>query len=284
MPGSVLIDGRRRSAITLPGYRLGMKPANFGQKYPAEVLSRQEVGELLAACSRRGPTGLRNRALIVVMWRAGLRVAEALALYPKDVDLDAGTIAVLHGKGDRRRLAGMDAQAGAVVDAWLSRRRELGIGRGAPLFCAISVGSRGRPLRSAYVRETMKLLARKAGIEKRVHPHGLRHTCAAELALEGVPVHVIRRQLGHASLATTERYIDHLMPMDIVGAMQLRQWLSHESPPARSSPAPAASDLAGESDRVVAIGAPGAERRPRSRRASAAARSSTPASRHARGR
>lgn len=284
MPGSVLIDGRWRSEVTLSSYRLGMKPANFGQKYPAEVLSRQEVCDLMAACSRRGPTGLRNRALIVVMWRAGLRVAEALALYPKDVDLEAGTIAILHGKGDRRRVVGLDPQAGAVVDAWLKRRRELGIGRTAPLFCVISVGSRGRPLRSAYVREALKLLARKAGIDKRVHPHGLRHTHAAELALEGVPLHVIRRQLGHANLATTERYIDHLRPADVISAIQERAWVSHESPPGRSSPAPAASDLAGESARVVAIDAPGVERRRRSRRAIAAARSASPASRPAPGR
>lgn len=262
MPSSVLIDGRRRSVITLPGYRLGMKPANYGQKYPAEVLSREEVGQLLAACSRRGPTGLRNRALIIVMWRAGLRVAEALALLPKDVDLEAGTIAVLHGKGDRRRVVGLDPQACAVVEAWLARRRALGIGRGAPLFCTISGTTRGRKLQSAYVREALKLLARKSGIEKRVHPHGLRHTHASELAREKVPVNIIRRQLGHGSLATTARYIEHLMPSEVIEAMQQRVWLTHEPPPA--------SELV-ELDRESAIDAPGGEHTPRSLPASAAA-------------
>jgi len=263
MPSSVLLNGRRRSAITLPGYRLGMKPANAGQKYPAEVLSRDEVAQLLAACSRRGPTGLRNRALIVVMWRAGLRLGEALALRVKDVDLDAGTIAVLHGKGDKRRIVGLDPQAGAVVEAWADRRRELGIGATAPLFCTISGDTRGGPLSGAYVREALKLLARKAGIEKRVHPHGLRHTHASELAREGVPVHVIRRQLGHYSLETTARYIDHLTPMDVIEAMQEREWLSHV-------PAPPEPEL-GERDRAGAIPSLAVERRRRSRRATEAA-------------
>ncbi len=230
MPSSVLIDGRRRSAITLPGYRLGMKPANYGQKYPAEVLTREEVERLLAACSRRGPTGLRNRALIVTMWRAGLRVSEALALRPKDVDLDYGTIVILHGKGDRARTVGIDPQAAAVIDAWVRRRRELRVGPLAPLYCTLSGETKGRRVKDSYVREALKDLARKAEIEKRVHPHGLRHTHAAELAREGVPVHIIRKQLGHASLATTERYIDHLTPLEVINAMQRRDWLTHELP------------------------------------------------------
>lgn len=226
MPSSVLIGGRRRSHITLPGYRLGMKPANYGQRYPAEVLTREEVGRLLAACSRRGPTGIRNRALIVVMWRAGLRISEALSLYRKDIDLDAGTIAILHGKGDRRRVVGIDPEALAVIEKWIEYRRRLGIGPASTLFCTISGETRGRRLKDSYVREALKDLGRKAGIEKRVHPHGLRHTHAAELAREGVPVHLIRKQLGHASLATTERYIDHLTPLEVIRAMQRRSWVS----------------------------------------------------------
>lgn len=219
-----LVGERSRSPITLPGYRLGMRPANYGQKYPAEVLTRDEVGRLLAACSRRGHAGLRNRALIVVLWRTGLRIAEALALRTKDVNLEAGTITILHGKGDRARTVGIDPQAGAVLEQWLERRRAIGMTPASPLFCTISQPRPGRPLHSAYVREAFKDLAMKAGIEKRVHPHGLRHTHASELAREGVPVHVIRKQLGHASLATTERYIDHLAPLEVIHAMQARTW------------------------------------------------------------
>lgn len=237
MARSVLVDGRRRSYIT--------QPANYGQKFPAEILTREEMSRLLAACSRRGPAGLRNRALIVAMWRGGLRIAEALALKRKDVDLDAGTITVLHGKGDRARTVGIDPDALAVIEHWIQLRRKLGIGPASPLFCTISGETAGRPLWTGYVREMLKKTARKASIEKRVHPHGLRHTHAAELAREGVPVHVIRRQLGHSSLATTERYIDHLTPMEVVRVMQQRTWANHD----RTSAARSRARATGQSER-----------------------------------
>jgi integrase/recombinase XerD len=67
-------------------------------------------------------------------------------------------------------------------------------------------------------------LGAKAGIEKRVHPHALRHSMAFDLMWEGVPVPLIQAQLGHASLATTQRYLDHLAPKDLVDAMQRREF------------------------------------------------------------
>jgi len=67
-------------------------------------------------------------------------------------------------------------------------------------------------------------LASKAGIEKRVHPHGLRHAHAAELAAEGLPPNLIQLQLGHSSLATTDRYLRHIAPAELVRAMQSRTW------------------------------------------------------------
>jgi integrase len=196
-----------------------MHPANYGKTYPADPLTREDIERLLAACGR-GAAGVRNRALIVLLWRSGLRISEALALYPRDVNIDAGTITVLHGKGDRRRTVGIAGPV-AEVELWLELRRQRGLTR-APLFCTITRPGAGRPLSSAYVREAFKALAIRSGVGRRVHPHGFRHTLAAELAMEGVPVHVIRRQLGHSSLATTARYIDHLSPMDVISAMQRR--------------------------------------------------------------
>ncbi len=83
---------------------------------------------------------------------------------------------------------------------------------------------KGRPVQTAYVRGLLPRLAARAGIEKRVHPHGLRHTHAAELMREGVPVNVISRQLGHSSIATTARYLDHIQPQEVIEAMQRREW------------------------------------------------------------
>jgi site-specific recombinase XerD len=206
------------SPITVPGYHLGRAAPNKGRTYPPEVLTEDEVKALIRACSNRAPTGIRNRALITVMYRAGLRLSEALALKPKDVDPDAGTVTVLHGKGDRRRVVGLDPGSMAIVLRWVERRQSLGLTGRTHLFCTLE----GRPLHASYVRTLLHRLGDRTGIEKRVHPHGLRHSMSFELMMEGVPVPIIQQQLGHASLATTQRYLDHIAPNDLVEAMQRR--------------------------------------------------------------
>jgi site-specific recombinase XerD len=195
-------------------------PANKGRKLPPEPLSPDEVKALIRACSKRAATGIRNRAMIVVLYRAGLRISEALALLPKDLDAQASTIRVLHGKGDHDRVVGLDAGAWAVVELWLHKRAAAGITGRSPVFCTL----KGKRVKPAYVRTLLPRLARKAGIDKRVHAHGLRHTHAYELATEGTPIHVIQAQLGHASVATTDRYIRHLNPAAVVEAMKARAW------------------------------------------------------------
>ena len=208
------------SPATEKGFHSGREPANKGKKYPPEVLTPDEVRGLIEACSNRAPTGIRNRALIVVMYRGGLRAGEALALQPKDVDAGAGTITVLRGKGDRRRVVGLDPGAIAILSRWIDARQTLGINRHPRLFCTL----KGEALKPSYVRALLPRLATKAGIEKRVHPHGLRHTHAFELMMEGVPISIIQQQLGHTSLATTDRYVSHLAPVDVIEHMQRRQW------------------------------------------------------------
>jgi site-specific recombinase XerD len=209
-----------RSPVTEPGYHAGRQAPNKGRTYPPEILDPDEVKGLLGACSNRAPTGVRNRALITVMYRGGLRLGEALALRPSDVDAARGTVTVLHGKGDRRRTVGLDPAAMSIVLRWVEKRKSLGLGRRARLFCTLQ----GQPLKPSYVRTLLPRLATKAGIDKRVHPHGLRHTHAAELMWEGIPVPIIQRQLGHASLATTDKYLRSIAPADVVEAMQNRVW------------------------------------------------------------
>ncbi len=195
-------------------------PANKGQTYKPEVLAPDEMKRLLAAPSSRAPTGIRNRALLVVLYRAGLRIAEALALLPKDLDCAASTVRVLHGKGDKARTVGMDPEAFAMVERWLDVRAARGINARAPLFCSL----KGKSIAGSYVRALLPRLAKRAGIEKRVHAHGLRHTMAAEMRAEGVDIGVISKQLGHASIATTARYIDHIAPTDLIDTMRARTW------------------------------------------------------------
>lgn len=200
-----------------------MGASNKGLKFVAEVYTAAEIESVLKVISRRAPTGIRNRALIVVGYRCGLRVAEALALHPKDVDLEQGYVHVRRGKGDKARKVGIDAQAGAIVQLWLDRRAKLGIKRNAPLFCTLA----GKPLEQAYVRALLPRLGQKAVIEKRLHFHGLRHTYAWELSQEGVPVRVIQGLLGHSHLQTTAVYLAHLAPHHLIEVAHKRPaWAS----------------------------------------------------------
>lgn len=214
--------GYYRSPVTLASYRRGRVPANKGRKFPPEVLTPDEVYALIRECGR-GPAGIRNRALIMLMWRAGLRVAEALALERKDIDFDRGWITVLHGKGDKRRAVGIDPAALPTLIAWDRRRAKLGLHGPHKWICVIGGPTIGEPVHDAYVRDLLKRLAVKAGVEKRVHPHGLRHSFAAHLG-EQVPPHVVQRMLGHASLAVTVRYLDHLSPSQAIESMQAVSW------------------------------------------------------------
>jgi site-specific recombinase XerD len=86
-----------------------------------------------------------------------------------DLDTTAGTLTVLHGKGDCRRVVGLDPGAMAILSRWVETRHTLGINGHAPLFCTLQ----GKPLKPSYVRTLMPRLAKRAHIEKRVHRHGL---------------------------------------------------------------------------------------------------------------
>jgi site-specific recombinase XerD len=190
------------------------------RRLDADVLTRDEVERLLKACSARASTGQRNRAMIVVAWRAGLRIGEVLALHTKDVDLDEGVVRVQHGKGDKPRVVGLDAGAAAVVAKWVTTRRKLEISNSRPLFCTLQ----GEPIRQDYVRHLLPRLARKAGINKRVHAHGLRHAYAVELEREGAPLSTIRDLLGHSSAAITDRYLRRHGAGAAVEFARSREW------------------------------------------------------------
>ena len=195
-----------------------------GSKWNPEPLTKDEVLSLIKACSPKAISGLRNKALIVVLWRAGLRISEALALKPSDYDPEKGTLRILKGKGGKMRLVGLDPQAGAILDLWMEKRASVIATGRHRIFCQITQGALGRPIESSYVRHLMKRLAVKAGLDKRVHAHGLRHTMASEMRAENIDIGIISKHLGHSSIATTARYIDHLNPAATVQAARDRVW------------------------------------------------------------
>lgn len=191
-----------------------------GMTFPPEILTSDEVRALMNVASRRGVCGVRDRAMIATMYRAGLRVSEALALQPKDVDLATGAIQVLHGKGDKARTVGVDPETIALLEVWLAKRSGLGLNGRHPLFCTLSGGKMSR----VQFTQRLKALAAKAGIEKRVHPHGLRHSRAVDLVRNGTPLPIIQRAYGHTSLQTTQTYVSHIAPVDVIEAMQRGTW------------------------------------------------------------
>jgi site-specific recombinase XerD len=186
--------------------------------YPTEILTADEARALLHAPSSTAPTGVRNRALIAVLYGAGLRISEALALKVSDINVDTASVRVLHGKNDKARTIGIDAGALVHVVRWIEMRRGLGL-RGRWLFCTL----KGGPVSSTYVRAMFKRIARRTSIEKRVHPHGLRHTHAVELDAAGFTVLEIQKQLGHEHLNTTAIYLDHHAPSALIAKVRDRR-------------------------------------------------------------
>jgi integrase len=249
-----VLDQVRRDGVRLPlpitdpawfESRRGKPSPNsgmIGADMSARPLTESEVVALLRACSPRTPSGKRNRALLELLWRGGVRIGEAVGrdfrprqpdgtqvavrrypgLFARDIDIASGLVRITYGKGDKAhaykpRTIAIDPGACAMIQVWLDERRRLGIPPTVQLFCTISAdehryGRQWRPLQGVYVRNLCKRLARVAEIDARVHPHGLRHTMAFEMAMEGQPINLIQQQLGHSSLATTGRYIQHIAP------------------------------------------------------------------------
>jgi site-specific recombinase XerD len=197
----------------------GQVPANAGRTFPPEPLTREEADALIAAALAEPRMGLRNGAMIALMFRGGLRVSEVLALRASDVDGQRFTVAVRHGKGDKSRVCHIGPAAAALADRWKRERIRLG-GAAGPLFCT----REGGPVSDRYVRMMMHRLGRVAGIDKRVTPHQLRHSHASELAWAGTPVNVISKQLGHSSSTTTARYLDHITNRDVALWVARLEW------------------------------------------------------------
>ena len=127
-------------------------PVNKGAKLPGEVLEAWEVVALIRACGR-GPAGVRNAALIAIMFGAGLRVSEALALKVSDLNLSNGTVRVRHGKGDRARTVALDPSAQAYVERWLGPARAAGAQRSPAALLHDQPNERfGGQMDSSYVR------------------------------------------------------------------------------------------------------------------------------------
>ena len=123
MESTPLLDrvGRRRSPATTSSFHQGLPPRNKGVRYPPDPPTVEEIVAVMRAAGD-SPEGVRLRGIIVALWRAGLRISEALALNETDLDPDRGSVLVRHGKGEKRREVGMDRWAWAHLEPWLELR------------------------------------------------------------------------------------------------------------------------------------------------------------------
>ena len=210
--------GHRRSPATLPGYHRGRPPRNKGVQYPADPPTVEEIIAVMRAAGN-DPDGARLRALIVILWRAGLRISEALDLAETDLDPGRGAVSVRKGKGGRRREAGMDRWAWHQLQAWLEVRAGLPVGT---FLCVIHGPTAGRHWEQSAARKQLRRTAASAGVRRRFAPHQLRHAHAIEMAHEGVPLVVIQRQLGHANLGITSVYLQGIDNSEIIETVHAR--------------------------------------------------------------
>ena len=178
-------------------------------------LEPAEVQDLLEAPSLRSLTGLRNRCLMGLMYEAGLRVGEALALKPRDVVLEEKRIEVLRGKGHSpRTVYWRSDELSILLERWKRRRPP-----GDYLFPVIKGAGKGSYLSPWAFRKTFRGYVEKAGLDpETVTPHVLRHTCATELLRRGVNLRVIQEALGHRQVSTTQIYT-HVVNEDVRRAM-----------------------------------------------------------------
>ena len=179
-----------------------LRPPKTPQRLP-KALTIEQVERLLAAPSPDEPIGLRDRALLELLYATGARVSEAVSL---DVDdLAYGDVLRLRGKGDKERIVPVGSYARAAVDAYLTRVRPELAARGratARLF----LGARGAPLSRQSAWLVIRAAAEQAQITSEVSPHTLRHSFATHLLQGGADVRVVQELLGHASVATTQIY------------------------------------------------------------------------------
>lgn len=231
------------------------------------VLTADELEALLAQVRTTSPTGLRNKAMLKVMAYGGLRVSEVVALTTKDVRRDGGrtVLEVRDGKGGVDRTVPLADHVAESLQAWMAARRALGVGNG-PVFCTIRRGRSihpvatadglaadqvteselkpGDPISTRYLQALVPRLAERAGIEKRVTPHVLRHTAATMTLRAHGDVRRVQAFLGHSSVQTTQVYT-HVDEADVAEAIDLVPDVEKRDEPAtEEAPATDAHELA----------------------------------------
>jgi integrase/recombinase XerD len=167
-----------------------------------KIMDKTDIEKLLASPNPKAPTGLRNRAILEVMYRCGLRLSEVVNLKPTHIRWKNGELLVKQGKGKKDRVVPVDGRAMLWLERWKAQRPESDW-----FFSAL----KGDKLLPRYLQQMVDREAKAAGLEQKVNPHMLRHTCATELLDEGFTIREVQEFLGHSNVNTTQVYT-HVRP------------------------------------------------------------------------
>ncbi|QFX97500.1 site-specific tyrosine recombinase XerD [Acidithiobacillus thiooxidans ATCC 19377] len=172
-------------------------------RYLPHVLSETQIEALLAAPDQTRPLGLRDAAMLELIYACGLRVSELVNLEMRQLDLSADLVMVF-GKGRKERLVPMGEMAAERIAAYLQNARPRILGE--RISAAVFVTARGAAMTRQRFWQNIEAYAKVAGIEQSVSPHSLRHAFATHLLNHGADLRSVQLMLGHANLGTTEIY------------------------------------------------------------------------------
>ena len=174
------------------------------------ILEPEEAQKLLAQPNRRYPTGLRNKAMISLMLHCGLRVSEVVNLTPGNINLTKGKLRVESGKGNKDRDLAIPEYLMELLGSWRKKKPESNF-----FFSTLQ----GEKLSIRYLQQMVKRYGQKAGINKNISPHTLRHTYATSYYRQTKDIETLRRILGHSDISTTTIYIT-LANIDVENGMK----------------------------------------------------------------
>lgn len=187
---------------SLEGEGLESLPApRLAQSLP-EVLGRAEVDALLQAPSLESPEGLRDRAMLHLLYAAGLRASELVGLAMEDIQLDEAFLRP-KGKGSKERVVPLHEEALRCLRHYLDEVRPLWLRKACK---QVFLDAQGQPLDRQRLWAIVRAHARSAGLNKRIYPHLLRHSFATHLLQGGADLRVVQTMLGHSDISTTQIY------------------------------------------------------------------------------
>jgi integrase/recombinase XerD len=195
-------EGRLREDITSV-----LESPKLWRKLP-EFLTRPEIEKILQSPKPKGAVGIRDRALLELLYATGMRVSEVAGLRMPDVNLESAFLKC-RGKGEKERIVPLGKMAIEALEIYLNKVRSR-----LPRSEFVFAGKQGRPLTRQRIWQLIRRYARVAGIQKKITPHTFRHSFATHLLEGGADLRIVQELLGHADISTTQIYThvsrDHL--------------------------------------------------------------------------